>query len=209
MAIRTVTTMGDMDVGEFEDIILSVGPVLLFVFVAGFYVFMIYMGISETAKEKRYMGEQIRETYMGEQIRVARDKQRMLDFMQIVMKEYYNDYTYAVGNNLIMVKEFQANYYPYIVCFNKKDIVIISYKMQNGALICRNVLPVDWSCMRLKYRVNGKGVRLRFQLGKTRMQVNVNRVVVSSGSENSDTPLGIVQIQEVDKLIQYLPHYQG
>lgn len=71
----------------------------------------------------------------------------------------------------------------------------------HGALICRNVLPVDWNCMRLKYHVFSKGVKLILILGKTKLRIKVNRVVMSDGSEKFDTPLGIFQENEVDMLI--------
>ncbi|MDE7477722.1 MAG: hypothetical protein K2M91_07200 [Lachnospiraceae bacterium] len=177
----------------------DIGNIFCTVFFIGFWALLIYNIIPNNTQKKRYMEEQIQ---------TGRDKQRMLNFMQIVMKEYYNDFTYAVGNNKIWVSRYQVNYYPYIVCFNESDIVIISYAAQNGALICRNVLPIDWSCMCLKYRVRDKGVKLVFQLGKTKMHVNVNRTVVSEGSEKSDTPLGVVQDKEVDQLIRYLPYYK-
>lgn len=100
---------------------------------------------------------------MEEQGRTGRDRQRMLDFMQIVMKEYYQDYTYAVGNYSIMAGRYRRYFYPYIVCFNEHDIVVVSYVMRgDGTLICRNILPIDWSCMRLKYRIRDKGVKLVF-----------------------------------------------
>lgn len=139
--------------------------------------------------------------YMAEQRTTGRDKQRMLDFMQIVMKEYFGEYTYVVGGCRISTGRYSANYYPYIVGFNEKDLVVISYIARNGALICRNVLPIDWNCMRLKYHVHTNGVKLTFILGKTKLRINVNRVVVSEGSEKFDTPLGIFQEKEVDMLI--------
>lgn len=154
---------------------------------------------SAHAREKRYMAEQ-RMT--------GRDKQRMLDFMQIVMKEYYGEYTYAAGGYRISTGRYSANYYPYIVGFNEKNLVIISYIARNGALICRNVLPIDWHCMRLKYRITGNVVKLEFILGKTKLRINVNRVVVSEGTEKFDTPLGIYQENEVDMLIRNLPRYR-
>ena len=55
--------------------------------------------------------------------------------------------------------------------------------------------------MRLKYHVHTKGVKLTFILGKTKLRINVNRVVISEGSEKFDTPLGIFQGEEVDMLI--------
>ena len=139
--------------------------------------------------------------YMAEQRITGRDKRRMIDFMQIVMKEYYGEYTYVAGGYRISTGRFLANYYPYIVGFNDKDLVVISYIVRDGALICRNVLPVDWNCMRLKYHVHTKGVKLTFILGKTKLRINVNRVVISEGSEKFDTPLGIFQGEEVDMLI--------
>lgn len=152
-------------------------------------------------------------SYMEEQRQTGRDKQRMLDFMQIVMKEYYHDYMYAVGNDKILVGRCLWYFYPYIVCFNETDIVVISYVMRgDGTLICRNVLPIDWSCMRLKYRIKSSGVKLVFQLGKTKMRINVNRIVGAMGAkpwydETGDTPLGVYQEQVVDQLICYLPNY--
>ena len=160
--------------------------------VGGPYALLIAGGLFVNANEKRYMAAQ-RST--------GRDKQRMLDFMQIVMKEYYGDYTYVAGGNRISTGRYSANYYPYIVGFNEKDLVIISYTARNGALICRNVLPVDWNCMRLKYHVFSKGVKLILILGKTKLRIKVNRVVMSDGSEKFDTPLGIFQENEVDLLI--------
>lgn len=166
---------------------------------------MIWVNIYVSVREKSYMKEQ-RQT--------GRDKQRMLDFMQIVMKEYYHDYTYAVGNYNIMAGRYRWYFYPYIVCFNEHNIVVISYVMRgDGTLICRNVLPIDWGCMRLKYRIRDRGVKLVFQLGKTKMRMYVDRTVVSIGSkpediETGDTPLGICQEKEVDQLIRYLPNYK-
>ena len=166
---------------------------------------MIWVAIYANVREKSYMKEQ-RQT--------GRDKQRMLDFMQIVMKEYYHDYIYAAGNYSIMVGRYRWYFYPYIVCFNERDIVVISYVMKgDGTLICRNVLPIDWGCMRLKYRIRDRGVKLIFQLGKTKMRMYVDRTVVSIGSKpedvgTGDTPLGICQEQEVDQLIRYLPNYK-
>lgn len=151
--------------------------------------------------------------YMKEQKQTGRDKQRMLDFMQIVMKKYYHDYTYAVGNYSVLVGRYRWYFYPYIVCFNERDIVVISYVMQiDGTLICRDVLPIDWSCIRLKYRIRNNGVKLTFQLGKTRMHIHVNRVVRAMETKpwqdaTGDTPLGVYQKEEVDQLIRYLPNY--
>lgn len=56
--------------------------------VGGPYALLIAGGLFVNANEKRYMAAQ-RST--------GRDKQRMLDFMQIVMKEYYGDYTMWQG----------------------------------------------------------------------------------------------------------------
>lgn len=154
-----------------------------------------------------------KEKYMKEQRQTGRDKQRMLDFMQIVMKEYYHDYIYVVGNYEILVGRYLWYFYPYIVCFNERDIVVVSYVMQgDGTLICRNVLPVDWNCIRLKYRIRNEGVKLVFQLGKTKMRIHVNKIVGATGAkpwheETGVTPLGIYQKQEVDQLIRFLPNY--
>ncbi|MDE6363279.1 MAG: hypothetical protein K2L86_03295 [Lachnospiraceae bacterium] len=167
--------------------------------VGGPYAILIVGRLSMNTAEKRYMAEQ-RST--------GRDKQRMLDFMQIVMKEYYGEYTYVAGGDIISTGRFSANYYPYIVGFNEKDLVIISYTARNGALICRNVLPVDWGCMRLKYRVFSKGVKLIVILGKTKLRIKISRVAMSDGSEKFDTPLGIFQENEVDKLIRSLLRIQ-
>lgn len=166
---------------------------------------MIWVNIDASVREKGYMKEQ-RQT--------GRDKQRMLDFMQIVMKEYYYDYTYAVGNYNILVGRYRCYFYPYIICFNERDIVVISYVMRgDGTLICRNVLPIDWNCMHLKYRIQNKGVKLVFWLGRTKMRMYVNRTVRAIGSRpedvgTGDTPLGIYQEQEVNQLIKYLPNYK-
>ncbi len=166
--------------------------VLGMIVVGGPYAVLVIGSLTVNANEKKYMAEQ----------RITgRDKQRMLDFMQIVMKEYYGEYTYVVGDDIISTGRYSANYYPYIVGFNEKDLVIISYTAQNGALICRNVLPVDWNCMRLKYHVFSKGVKLILKLGKTKMRIKVNRVAMSDGSEKFDKPLGIFQENEVDMLI--------
>jgi len=166
--------------------------VLGMIVVGGPYAVLVIGSLTVNANEKKYMAEQ-RST--------GRDKQRMLDFIQIVMKEYYGEYTYVVGGDIISTGRYSANYYPYIVGFNEKDLVIISYTAQNGALICRNVLPVDWNCMRLKYHVFYKGVKLILKLGKTKMRIKVNRVAMSDGSEKFDKPLGIFQENEVDMLI--------
>lgn len=151
--------------------------------------------------------------YMKEQKQTGRDKQRMLDFMQIVMKEYYHDYTYAVGNYSVLAGRCRWYFYPYIVCFNERDIVVISYVMRaDSTLICRDILPIDWSCIRLKYRIRNNGVKLTFQLGKTKMHIHVNRIVRAMGTKSwqdttGDTPLGVYQKEEVDQLIRYLPNY--
>lgn len=151
--------------------------------------------------------------HMDVQRQTGGDKQRMLDFMQIVMKEYYHDYTYAVGNYEIRAGRYRWYSYPYIVCFNERDIVVISYVMQtDGTLICRDVLPIDWSCIRLKYRIRNNGVKLTFELGKTKMHIHVNRIVRAMGTKpwqdaTGDTPLGVYQEVEVDQLIRYLPNY--
>lgn len=55
--------------------------------------------------------------YMAEQRITGRDKRQMIDFMQIVMKEYYGEYTYVAGGYRISTGRFSANYYPYIVGF--------------------------------------------------------------------------------------------
>ncbi len=185
-------------------IIFSVIGGICMVLLIALPIGMIGLNIYGSAEEKRYMEEQSQ---------TGRDKQRMLDFMQIVMKEYYHDYTYAVGNYSILVGRYRRYFYPYIVCFNERDIVVISYRMRaDGTLICRDVLPVDWSCMRLKYRIQNEGVKLVFQLGKTKMHINVNKTVRAMETkpwfdETGDTPLGVYQAQEVDQLIRYLPHY--
>lgn len=165
---------------------------------------MIGLNIAGSAEEKKYMKEQCQ---------TGRDKQRMLDFMQIVMREYYHDYTYVVGNYRMLAGRYLWYFYPYIVGFNERGIVVISYVMRtDGTLVCRDVLPIDWSCIRLKYRIQNGNVRLVFQLGKTKMQIHVNRIVGATGTkpwqdQTGDTPLGVYQEKEVDRLIRYLPDY--
>lgn len=100
--------------------------VLGMIVVGGPYAVLVIGSLTVNANEKKYMAEQ----------RITgRDKQRMLDFMQIVMKEYYGEYTYVVGGDIISTGRYSANYYPYIVGFNEKDLVIISYTAQNLSLI--------------------------------------------------------------------------
>ncbi|MDE6219369.1 MAG: hypothetical protein K2G51_02875 [Lachnospiraceae bacterium] len=193
-----------MNLGNAAGIVFSIIGAASMVLLIALPIGLVGLNLYDSIKEKSYMGEQ-RQT--------GRDKQRMLDFMQIVMKEYYHDYMYAVGNNKILAGRCLWYFYPYIVCFNETDIVVISYVMRgDGTLICRNVLPIDWSCMRLKYRIQSSGVKLVFQLGKTKMRINVNRIVGAMGAkpsydETGDTPLGVYQEQEVDQLIRCLPNY--
>ena len=65
-------------------IIFSVIGGICMVLLIALPIGMIGLNIYGSAEEKRYMEEQSQ---------TGRDKQRMLDFMQIVMKEYYHDYT--------------------------------------------------------------------------------------------------------------------
>ncbi len=185
-------------------VIFSIIGGICMVLLIGLPIVMIGMNIHGSVEEDRYMKEQWQ---------TGRDKQRMLDFMQIVMKEYFPDYTYAVGNYKTMVGRYNWYFYPYIVCFNERDIVVVSYVMHaDGTLVCRDVLPIDFGCTRLKYRIKDGGVRLVFQLGKTRMHIHVNKTVRAMGAkpwhdQTGDTPLGVYQRQEVDQLIRYLPNY--
>ena len=165
---------------------------------------MIGFNIYGSAEEKKYMKEQ-RQT--------GRDKQRMQDFMQIVMNEYYPDYTYAVGYYRMLAVRYLLYSYRYIVCFIERDIVVVSFVMRaDGTLICKDVLPIDWSCTRLKYRVRSEGVKLVFRLGRTKMHIHVDRIVGAMETKpwednTGATPLGVYQKEEVDQLIRYLPNY--
>lgn len=189
---------------SFVGIIFSIiGGICLVLYIA-LPIGMIGLNIYGSAEEKNYMKEQ-RQT--------GRDKQRMLDFMQIVMKEYYHDYTYAVGYYRMLAGRYLWYFYPYIVCFNERDIVVVSYVMRaDGTLICKDVLPVDWGCIRLKYRIWSEGVKLVFRLGRTKMHIHVDRIVGAMETkpwedDTGATPLGVYQEEEVDQLIRYLPNY--
>lgn len=141
--------------------------------------------------------------YMAEQRQTNADKKRMHYFMQIVMKEFYDKYTYVAGDYSIPVSRYNRKYFTYIVCFNEKEMVVVLYKVQNGSIICKNVLPIDKSCIKMKYKVTNGMVKLTFKLGKTKMCVNISPVVESTG-EGDAAPLGIYQENEVALFIRYL-----
>lgn len=155
---------------------------------------LLYAAVVVGARQKEYMAQQ-RQT--------DADKKRMHYFMQIVMKEYYDKYTYVAGDYSIPVSRYTRKFFTYIVCFNEKEMAVVSYKVQNGAMVCKNVLPIDKSSIKMKYKVSNGKVKLEFKLGKTKMCVTISPVVDSAG-EGDAAPIGICQEKEVALLIQYL-----
>ena len=148
--------------------------------------------------------------YMKKQKETGSDKNRMLRFMQQVMGGSYQDYTYAVAwdvkseNN---AGEVTTYYLSYILAFNETEMQIISFVVNGGEILCRNVMPVDFATINMKYKVKKKSVELTFRIGNEKMPMTIDRVVISEGVPASSRPLGIYQEAEVDKLIDLLPKY--
>lgn len=148
--------------------------------------------------------------YMKEQMETGRDKNRMLAFMQQVMQGKYGNYTYAVASHVKAEstgKRVIYYYFPYIVAFNETEMLIVSYIVKEGQILCRNVLPVDFDQTKMTYKSTKKGIHLNFEVGSESIPMDVDKVVKSNGAEKTDTPLGIYQEAEVDRLISLLPNY--
>lgn len=153
-------------------------------------------------------------SYMDTQKKTGADKQKVMDIMQLFMGKQYSNYQYIVGHYTKKEEnkfgEAICYLYPYILAFSDTELIIFSFLVRDGKLIIRNRLDVNWQETGMHYFVSRtKTVFLYLYIEGDCMQINIPRVVNSSGVEKSDTPLGIYQEQEAYRFISLLPLYKS
>lgn len=152
-------------------------------------------------------------SYMDTQKKTGADKQKVMDIMQLFMGKQYSNYQYVVGHYTKEVSKLGqviCYYYPYILAFSDTELIIFSFLVRDGKLIIRNRLDINWQETGMHYFVSRtKTVFLYLYIEGDCMQINIPRVVNSSGIEKSDTPLGIYQEQEAYRFISLLPLYKS
>ena len=150
--------------------------------------------------------------YMKRQLETKEDNMRLLHFIQQIMKERYNNFLYVAAHHISTERrpgKTTYHYHPYIIAFNSCELIIISYLVKDGNILCRYIFPVDFSQMKITYKLTRQGVSLTILSGHEMLPMDVDRIVKSSGYEQSCTPLGIYQEAEVEQLICFLPGYSS
>lgn len=152
-------------------------------------------------------------SYMDKQKKTGTDKKKVMDIMQLFMGKQYSNYQYIIGHYTKKENkpgETICYYYPYILAFSDTELIIFSFLVEDGRLIIRNRLDVNWQETGMHYFVSRtKTVFLYLYIEGDWMQINIPRVINSSGVEKSDTPLGIFQEQETYRFISLLPQYKS
>ncbi len=146
--------------------------------------------------------------YMKKQKNEGTDKKKVMDVMAQVMKERFDEYTYAVGNYTRTERYGRTTtyyYYSYILAFTASDMVIFPFVVKNKELLLRNCMTINWNA----YKLGKKGLDMTFHIAGEKLIINVLKVQKSSGAEKSAEPLGIYQEAEVEKLASYLPQYKS
>lgn len=148
--------------------------------------------------------------YMAGQRESGSDKKALLDLMLQTLGGEYNNYSYVVGYYTKTVSKNNTTtyyYFPYVLAFHEKELIIYSFIKENGVLHIRNRLPVDFENTKLTWSEKKNGALLKLTLASETMPIHVDPVIVSNGLEKSDRPIGIYQEKEYEHFLRCLPGY--
>lgn len=130
--------------------------------------------------------------YMEEQKEFNSDKVLLLNAMQSVMGERYQDFSYLVGYY------FKSRYesYTYIVAFRTGEMIVMPYRMNWERIEISGMFPAKV----IKSKVKPKEIVLNTDFGVRKNNITIPRVAESRGYRRTCFPLGIYQSDTVDEL---------
>ena len=138
------------------------------------------------------------------------DKQNMLQLMEQAMGESYPNFSYLVGYYTKIKQHLNSTtyyYFPYILAFSEKELLIFPFIKENGKLYLRNRLPVNWDVTKFSYKLKKNGMVLTFKMIGETMPINIDPVIKSGGVEKSDRPICVYQEREYQRMGGYLANY--
>lgn len=140
------------------------------------------------------------------------DKQNMLQLMEQAMGESYPNFSYLVGYYTKIKQHLNSTtyyYFPYILAFSEKELLIFPFIKENGKLYLRNRLPVNWDVTKFSYKLKKNGMVLTFKMIGETMPINIDPVIKSGGVEKSDRPICVYQEREYQRMGGYLANYSA
>lgn len=159
-----------------------------------------------------FIGDKAEKKYTKAQLESGEDKRIFMEFARSLF-EQPEAYQYVSGSYIKALKtgasEYTYYFHSYVVAFNQEgELWVCPYQCQNHVPALNNKMKIDFSEAAISYHIKKKQTTVTIRIAGDPMEIWVEDIVASDGTDNTQAPFALDQTAEREQLNQVLPKFK-